>query len=124
MSEQAQSVLDDDGPDALGESAVSGETEAPPADHNSRKLKDIIVQCAKERVEIDAARKMLNRKAADIREVLVDHGVDKEAFNEEYNYHKKKRHEREGFDESAKLVRDALADPEQASLFDVLKDEA
>lgn len=94
------------------------------SDDNSKKLKDIIVNCAQEMAEIDGERKTLNRKAADIREVLVDHGVDKEAFKETYAYYKKKRHERDGYDESSKLCHEALSAPETGDLFASLNEAA
>jgi len=96
--------------------------DTPQAGDNSNGLKDIIVQSAKDMAEIDAQRKSLNRQAADIREVLVDNGIDKEAFKEAYSYFKKRRHERDGYDDSSKLCHDALAG--QGDLFDVLADKA
>lgn len=105
-------VNDDSDPDAPGEG------------HNSAKLKEVIVECAGQMVDIDGDRKGLNRRASDIREVLSDYGIDKEAFKEAYAYYKKKRHDRAGFDDSSKICHEALSDPKQKDLFDVLKDAA
>ena len=107
-----EAVNDDSDPDAPGEG------------HNSDKMKKVIVQCAITQVDIDGVRKEQNRRASDNREILDDYGIDKEAFREVYNYQKKKRHERDGFDESVRLCQDALGAPEQKDLFDVLKDAA
>lgn len=100
------------------------ESDTPGKGHNSDKLKQVIVQCAVEMVDVDAVRKDQNRIASDIRQVLDDHGIDKEAFKEAYAYRKKKHHERDGFDESSDLCHEALGDPKQKDLFDILKDAA
>lgn len=109
-----------DDPDTSKENTT--DPDAPGKGHNSDKLKEVIVECAGQMVDIDGDRKGLNRRASDIRETLSDYGIDKEAFKEAYAYYKKKHHERDGFDESSKLCHDALGDPEQKDLFDVLKD--
>lgn len=108
------SAVDDADPD----------TDAPGEGHNSDTLKKTIVECATLMAVIDSERKGLNRRASDVREVLFDYGIDKEAFKEAYGYYKKKNHERDGFDDSSKLCHEALSDPEQKDLFDVLKDAA
>ena len=115
------SAVDNDNDDVNPETS---EEETPGEGHNSGKLKEIIVQCAAEMVDVDSVRKEQNRIASDIRQVLDDYGVDKEAFKETYAYYKKKHHERDGFDESSKLCHDALSDPEQKDMFDILKDAA
>ena len=100
------------------------DSDTPGEGHNSGKLKEVIVECAGQMVDIDGDRKGLNRRASDIRETLSDYGIDKEAFKEAYAYYKKKHHERDGFDDSSKLCHDALGDPKQKDLFDLLKDAA
>ncbi len=83
-----------------------------------------IVQWAKEMAEIDAARKKLNSDAGDIRQAVKDAGVDRDAFRESYQYFKKKRHEREGFDESYKICWDALNAADTGEMFAFQDDKA
>lgn len=122
MSEENTEVQDVAPEDNKG--LLEEEVPAATTGHNSDKVTDIIVQCAKDMVAIDSKRKLLNREASDVRERLVDNGIDKEAFKEEYAYYKKKRHERDGFDESRKLCHAALGNLGQADMFDVLEDAA
>lgn len=86
---------------------------------NSAGLKEIIKQCAQEMAEIDGQRKKLNKEAAEIREVLKDKGVDKDAFKDVYGYFKKRRHQRDGYDEAHKLCFDALNNADTKDLFDI-----
>ena len=102
----------------------TSDAEGPGKGHNSDKLKGVIVESASQMVVIDEERKGLNRRASDLREILSDDGIDKEAFKEAYAYYKKKRHERDGFDDSSKICHDAVSDPEQKDMFDILKDAA
>lgn len=111
-----------DDPDTPEENQKDDDKPGP--GHNSDTLKKTIVECATLMAGIDSERKELNRRASDVREVLSDYGIDKEAFREAYGYYKKKMHERDGFDDSSKLCHEALSDPEQKDLFDVLKDAA
>jgi len=87
--------------------------------NNSDNLKDIIIQSAKEMADIDEQRKGLNREAADIRETLKDKGIDTDAFKDAYQYFKKQRHQREGYDEYHKLCFDALNAADTGELFAV-----
>lgn len=102
----------------------TSDADTPGKGHNSDKLKEVIVESAIQMVDIDGERKGLTRRASDIRETLSDYGIDKEAWKEAYAYYKKKRHERDGFDESSRICHEALGDPEQKDLFDILKDAA
>ncbi len=85
--------------------------------HNVQGLNDIIVQCVKDMAEIDGQRKALNKKAGEIREVMKEKGVDTDAFRDVYQYFKKRRHERDGYDESHKLCFDSLNGANTGDLF-------
>lgn len=84
---------------------------------NSKDLENLVFNSAKEMAEIDAQRKKLNEQAADIREVLKERGIDRDAFKDVYGYFKKGRYEKEGYDESNKLCFDALNRADTADLF-------
>jgi hypothetical protein len=90
---------------------------------NSADLEKLIVQSATEMAEIDAQRKKLNGEAAEIREVLKDRGVDRDAFRDVYGYYKKRRHEKDGYDESHKICMDALNKADTADMFSFQDDK-
>ena len=85
-----------------------GQTNVAEIGHNSDGNPDKIRGLAEEMVNIDSQRKVLNREAADIRESVKDMGEDTDAFKDVYAYFKKKRHEREGYDESHERIFKAI----------------
>ena len=91
--------------------------------HNSKISGEFIVGCADQMAEIDGQRKTLNRQAADIRQSLKDRGMDNDAFKDVYSYFKKKRPEREGYDEDHKLCMDALNAADTAAMFSYQDDK-
>lgn len=88
--------------------------------HNIEKHNEFIRQCAFEMADIDAQRKVLNRRAADIREAIKNKGEDTDAFKDVYAYFKKRRHERDGYDESHKVIFEALDVGETRDMFENL----
>lgn len=85
--------------------------------HNSdghiEKLQDLIVQYAK----CDEASQELNDERKDIRDAVKDMGEDPKAFVAEVNRSKRNLRQREGYDESAKSVRDVIGDMNMEELW-------
>lgn len=92
-------------------------TEPAGIGHNKAISDDMIVGWAQEMAEIDAQRKVLNRQASEIRQLIKDKGGDTDAFKDVYAYFKKKRHERDGYDEAHKQMWDALNKADTADMF-------
>ena len=90
---------------------------------NVSHIEEIIQACVKDLAEIDAQRKKLNKEAADIREVIKDKGIDKDAFKDVYGYFKKQRHQRDGYDEGHKVCFDALNNAQTKDLFEHLHND-
>ena len=106
--------------EALPKEEDQTEDETPGEGHNSGNNDEFIINCVKELITIDVGRQKYNRQAAEIRQAITDRGIDKEAFKDVYSYHKKQRHERDGYDESHKLCFDALNAANTGELFAVL----
>lgn len=90
--------------------------------HNS-KMKDEqqFIELCHEYAGLEAANKANNERKADIRAVVKDQlGEDPDAFKDVYGYFKKKRHEREGYDESHKRMWDALNKADTGDMFSFL----
>jgi len=91
--------------------------------HNSVVTAKEIVEAAETMADIDGQRKVLNRQAAKVRQSLKDRGMDNDAFKDAYAYFKKKRHERDGYDEDHKICMDALNEADTAAMFNYQNDE-
>jgi len=68
--------------------------------------------------EVDPLRKQANKAAGKARELLKEAGVDTDAFRDQFGYFKKKKHDKAGYDESAKICFDILNAAETRDLFE------
>lgn len=82
-----------------------------------------IVELASRMAQIDAQRKTLNAEATDIRQAVKDGGEDTDAFRDNYLFFKKKRHERDGYEESSKKIWEALNNADTAEMFSFQDDK-
>lgn len=87
--------------------------------HNSgtEGVKDQIQDLAAKYAKCDEASQELNDERAEIREKIKDMGLDTKAWQYEINRAKQSLHKREGYDESASVIRDALGEMKMEDLF-------
>lgn len=96
----------------------------PNIGNNYDKLKEQIQEMAVDYAKCDKESQILNDKRADIRERAKDLGLDTKAWQNEIQRAKQRLKIREGYDESAEIIRDALGDMDIEDLFEhVLKKE-
>lgn len=91
---------------------------AQPIGHNSEaNVKDRIQELAAQYAKCDEASQELNDERAEIREEIKDLGLDTKAWQYEIGRAKQSLKKREGYDESAAVIRDALGDMKMEDLF-------
>lgn len=90
-------------------------------DHNIKELEQFIQECFAEYADCDEQSAHLNKKRQKIREKVEAKGIDKKAFHDQYMRAKRKRKsEKEGYDEGAKICFEALNKMDQGNLFEFL----
>ena len=93
--------------------------------HNLSKLKEDIQAMAVEYAKCDEESQKLNDKRAEIRTKAKDLGLDTKAWQDEIGRAKRDLKKKDGYDESAQIIREALGDMDMDDLFShVLKREA
>jgi len=85
--------------------------------HNSASTKDQIKAHIAEYVKCDEQSQVLNDKRTDIRGKVEELGLDTKAFQDAVSRAKKDRRKKEGYDESLKVIVEALGDMNQDDLF-------
>ncbi len=86
--------------------------------HNSDGLEDKIQEAFVEYANCDEESAVLNKKRAEIRGKVEEWGIDRKAFHDQYIRAKRKRNEKEGYDESAQVCKEALNKMDQIDLFE------
>lgn len=92
--------------------------------HNVDKLKEQIQEMAVDYAKCDEESQKLNDKRAEIRERAAELGLDTKAWQNEINRAKQSLKKKDGYDESASIIREALGDMDMEDLFEhVLRKE-
>lgn len=86
--------------------------------HNSEKTKDRIQALAVRYAKADEQSMALNDERAEIREEIKEMGFDTKAWQDEIKRAKNSLKKREGYDESAKVIRGAIGEMDMEDLFD------
>lgn len=86
-------------------------------DHNSGALDEFVQEKFKEYADCDEKSAVLNDARKKIREEVEEKGLDPKAFVDQYARAKRKRKEKEGYDESQKICWAALNKMENTELF-------
>lgn len=99
------------------EAAESGGNVAP-IGHNSQSQKDAVAKYVEIMLDVKTIRKQANKRASEARELLVEAGLEKDAVRDTFAYFEKRKHEREGYDESHKIAWDVMNGAETKDMFD------
>jgi len=86
--------------------------------HNSDTIKEKIQQMAVDYAKCDEESQVLNEQRADIRARADELGLDTKAWQNEINRIKQSLKKKEGYDESAAVIRDALGEMKIEDLFE------
>lgn len=86
--------------------------------HNTKTQTEAIKKATEIMLEVDTIRKGANKKAAEARDILKEAGIETDAFRDQYGYFKKRKHDKDGYDESAKLCFEVLNASETRDMFD------
>ena len=86
-------------------------------DHNVKDLNKLILDCAKEMIEIKSERQGLNERAGEIRKRLRDSGVETKAFEFAVRVSEMEQESRDNYVDWLKVSFAALGVGEQGSLF-------
>lgn len=87
--------------------------------HNSKTQAEAIRKAAEIFLnEVDPLRKQANKAAQKARDILKEAGLETDAFRDEFAYFKKRKHDKDGYDESRKLCFEVLNKAENRDLFD------